>query len=169
MAITSNAVSGYISQEYGERFNLKIPEWRVVAILGDTGPLTQRDLVRASLMDKVAVNRACKVLDERGILQRSPNAADGRSHHLELTAEGTAIYEQIWPQALAAYERIFAVLNPRETERLGELLDKLLQSVRSIDADAAPVIRNRCRPQNTTRPIAPTLPLSSSCDGGNCR
>ncbi len=136
MAITSNAVSCHISHEYGERFGLKIPEWRIMAILGDTGPLTQRDLVGYTLMDKVAVNRACKALEDRGWLQRSPNAADGRSHHLELTDEGRAIYSEIWPQARAAYDRIFAVLSPREIERLRELLSKLLQSVRTVSARA---------------------------------
>lgn len=136
MAVTSIAVSGHIAGEYGDRFGLKVPEWRIMAILGDAGAQTQRDLVRATLMDKVAVNRACKALDDRGFLRRSPNAADGRSHHLELTGEGRALYEQIWPQAYAAYERIFAVLTPREIEHLRELLDKLLQSARRVDAEA---------------------------------
>jgi DNA-binding MarR family transcriptional regulator len=112
-----------------------------MAILGDTGAQTQRNLVRATLMDKVAVNRACKALDDRGLLQRSPNAADGRSHHLELTEAGRAMYEQIWPRAFAAYERIFTALTPRETETLRDLLDKLLQSVRRIED--APVVRRK--------------------------
>ena len=137
MAITSNAVSGHIAGEYHEQFGLKIPEWRVMAILGDAGAVTQRDLVRATLMDKVAVNRACKALDERGFLQRSPNQADGRSHHLELTAAGRALYDQIWPQANAACERIFAALTPREADRLRELLDKLLHSVRAVESAEA--------------------------------
>ena len=141
MSITSNAVSAHIAGDYGECFGLKIPEWRIMAILGDTGAQTQRNLVRATLMDKVAVNRACKALDDRGLLQRSPNAADGRSHHLELTEAGRAMYEQIWPRAFAAYERIFTALTPRETETLRDLLDKLLQSVRRIED--APVVRRK--------------------------
>ena len=133
MAITSNAVSGLIAGDYGVQFGLKIPEWRIMAVLGDTGALTQRDLVRATLMDKVAVNRACKALDDRGFLRRSPNMSDGRSHHLELTPQGCAVYEQIWPQAYAAYQRIFSVLTEKEAASLSELLDKLLQSVRQIE------------------------------------
>lgn len=133
MAITSNAVSAHIADDYGKLFDLKIPEWRIMAILGDTGALTQRDLVLATLMDKVAVNRACKVLDERGLLRRSPNEADGRSHHLELTEAGQAMFERIWPQAHAASERIFTALTAREAATLRDLLDKLLQSVRQIE------------------------------------
>jgi len=135
LAITSNAVSGLISGEYHSEFGLKIPEWRIMAVLGDAGPLTQRDLVHATLMDKVAVNRACKMLEERYLVARSPNAADGRSHHLWLTEAGRAMYDRIWPNALATYERIFAALTPAETAKLRVLLDKLLGAVRSIEGD----------------------------------
>ena len=135
MAITSNAISGLISGEYHTEFGLKIPEWRIMAVLGDAGPLTQRDLVRATLMDKVAVNRACKVLEARALVHRRPNAADGRSHHLELTGAGRAMYDQIWPHALATYEKIFAALTQSETRKLRVLLDKLLAAVRSIEGE----------------------------------
>jgi DNA-binding MarR family transcriptional regulator len=135
MAITSNAVSGLIAGEYHSEFGLKIPEWRIMAVLGDAGAITQRDLVRATLMDKVAVNRACKVLEERALVRRSPNAADGRSHHLELTEAGRAMHGQIWPHALSTYEKIFAALTPGETQTLRTLLDKLLVAVRTIEGE----------------------------------
>ena len=136
LAITSNAVSSLISGEYHSEFGLKIPEWRIMAVLGDAGPLTQRDLVRATLMDKVAVNRACKMLGERGLVTRTPNDADGRSHHLWLTDEGRAMYDRIWPNALSTYERIFAALSPAETAKLRALLDKLFNAVRTIEGES---------------------------------
>lgn len=135
MAITSNAVSGLIAGEYRSEFGLKVPEWRIMAVLGDAGPLTQRDLVRATLMDKVAVNRACKMLAERDLVARSPNAADGRSHHLELTAGGRTLHDRIWPQALEMYDKIFAALTPGETQKLRVLLDKLLVAVRNLEGE----------------------------------
>ena len=134
MAITSNAVSALIAGEYHTQFGLKIPEWRIMAVLGDAGPLTQRDLVRATLMDKVAVNRASKVLEDRKLVTRNPNAADGRSHHLALTDAGAALHGLIWPQALAAYEKIFATFTPSETQQLSMLLDKLSAAIRTIES-----------------------------------
>lgn len=135
LAITSNAVSGLISDEYRSQFGLKIPEWRVMAVLGDSGRLTQRQLVRATVMDKVAVNRACKVLEEQGLVARSANVSDGRSHFLDLTPAGHEMHAQIWPQAYGMTERIFACLSPKEQERLRAILDKLLGSVRKIEGD----------------------------------
>lgn len=125
LSVTSNAVSDRIADEYRARFGLKIPEWRVMAVLGDAGPLTQRELVGATRMDKVAVNRACKVLEERGLLARSPNARDGRSHHLELTGPGRSVHGEIMPIALDMERRLFAPLSPGEIQTFKGLLARI--------------------------------------------
>jgi len=133
LSVTSNAVSDCIAEEYRANFDLRIPEWRVVAVLGEVGPLTQRDLVRATMMDKVAVNRACKLLEERGFASRQPNERDGRSHHLELTTAGKDIHVQIMPLALGMDERIFASFTTAERELFRQLLDRLRESVIALD------------------------------------
>jgi len=68
------------------------------------------------------------------MLERSPNEADGRSHHLVLTAQGKAIHAQIWPQAFDATERIFACLDDHEREVLRKTLDKLFVAVAECEA-----------------------------------
>ena len=144
LSITSNAVSGHISGEYHARSGLKVSEWRVMAILGDRDSATQRDLVEATLMDKVAVNRACRVLEERGLISRTPNASDGRSHHLELTATGVALYDEIMPLTRMMERRIFETLTQREQDQLMIILKKLMQRVDELNgtpvrAEATPV------------------------------
>lgn len=133
MSVTTNAISDLIAGEYRARFGLKIPEWRVMAVLGDAGGLTQRDLVRETVMDKVAVNRACKMLEARGLVARRPNERDGRSHHLELTAAGRTMFEEIMPLALGMEKRLFAGLSARETAgfktTLGKLHDRALAMI----------------------------------------
>ena len=125
LSITSNAVSDRIADEYRARFGLKIPEWRVMAVLGDAGAATQRELAEATRMDKVAVNRACKVLEERALIARRPNARDGRSHHLELTAAGGAMHGAIMPIALKMEARLFGALSPAERKTFTDLLQRL--------------------------------------------
>ena len=125
LSVTTNIVSDLIAGRYRSRFGLKIPEWRVMAVLGDAGALTQRALVGATRMDKVAVNRACKVLEERGLAARSPNAHDGRSHHLELTPAGREMFDRIMPMALDMEARLFACLGAREAESFKATLGKL--------------------------------------------
>ncbi|MDL2351987.1 MAG: MarR family winged helix-turn-helix transcriptional regulator [Pseudomonadota bacterium] len=125
LSITSNAVSDRIADEYRAHFGLKIPEWRVMAVLGDQGAATQRALVEATRMDKVAVNRACKVLEDRGLLTRQPNTADGRSHHLDLTAPGQDVYLAIMPLALEMERRLFSALSAAECEQFKDMLRRI--------------------------------------------
>jgi DNA-binding MarR family transcriptional regulator len=136
LSVTSNAVSGRIADEYESRFGLKIPEWRVMAVLGDAGALTQRDLVGATLMDKVAVNRACKVLEDRGLAARRPNEQDGRSHHLELTPVGAEMHGEIMAIALDMEARVFAALSGDERRDFKAMLGRLRDQLQTLDVPA---------------------------------
>lgn len=138
LSVTTNAVSDMIASEYRARFGLKIPEWRVMAVLGDAGPQTQRSLVGATRMDKVAVNRACKVLVDRGLVTRSPNADDGRSHHIELTAAGRAVHGEIMPLALEMERRLFASLSAVERKDFKALLARITARVAELEISAEP-------------------------------
>jgi len=128
LSIASNAVSSLIAERYRKRFALKIPEWRVMAVLGDASGqvgMTQRALTEATVMDKVAVNRAVKVLEERGLLARVPNPADGRSQLLELTGEGRSIHAEVMPLALETELDLLADFAPEEQAVLRGLLQRL--------------------------------------------
>ncbi|NCP25102.1 MAG: winged helix-turn-helix transcriptional regulator [Erythrobacter sp.] len=136
LSIASNAVSSRIAEQYRRRFALKTTEWRIMAVLGDSGPLTQRDLSQITLMDKVPVNRACKTLEDRGLAARQPNAADGRSHLLELTAEGRAVHSRIMPLALDIERELFSALDENEREQLKSMLLRLREAAGEFDAEA---------------------------------
>ncbi|WP_324074532.1 MAG: MarR family winged helix-turn-helix transcriptional regulator [Erythrobacter sp.] len=125
LSVASNAVSDLIAERYRNRFALKVPEWRVMAVLGDAGSMTQRDLTTATLMDKVAVNRAVKVLEDRGLVARVPNPDDGRSHLLELTGEGRAIHAEVMPLALATERDLLSGFAPDEQQVLRDMLEAL--------------------------------------------
>ncbi len=136
LSIASNAVSTRIAEQYRKRFALKTTEWRIMAVLGDGGALTQRDLSQLTLMDKVPVNRACKRLEDRGLVQRSPNAKDGRSHMLELTAEGRAVHAGIMPLARKIEEELFDVLSPEQREALRDMLARVRDNAGDFDAES---------------------------------
>ena len=133
MSVTTNAVSDLIAEEYHNRYGLKIPEWRVMAVLGDAGARTQRELVSTTRMDKVAVNRACKVLEERGLVTRSPNMRDGRSHHLELTPPGRVMHGEIMPHALDMERRLFEVLSADERAGLKAMLARIAEQAQRLE------------------------------------
>jgi DNA-binding MarR family transcriptional regulator len=134
LSTTSNVVSDVIAGEYKSRFGLKIPEWRVMSVLGTRGASTQRHLVEATLMDKVTVNRAVKNLVDRALLDRSPNTADGRSHHLLLSSTGRDLYGQILPAAQAMDKKILSVLSEEEKAELSAVLARIKKSADTIAA-----------------------------------
>ena len=134
LSVASNAVSALIAERYRKRFGLKIAEWRVMAVLGDRcgpgggpggGAMTQRALTAATVMDKVAVNRAVKVLEDRGLVARVPNPGDGRSHLLALTGDGRAIHGEVMPLARATEADLLADLAVEEQATLRQLLARL--------------------------------------------
>ena len=136
LSIASNAVSSRIADQYRARFGLSVPEWRVMAVLGDAGSQTQRDLTSTTLMDKVAVNRACKGLEDRGLASRQPNELDGRSHHLELTAQGREMHGRIMPIAEAMEAEIFGCLSDQERKQFSDLLRRVRESSGELDPDS---------------------------------
>jgi DNA-binding MarR family transcriptional regulator len=132
LSVTSNAVSRLIARGYEARFALKIPQWRLIAVLSDEGPLPQQTLCGRTLMDKVTVMRAAQALLRRRLIRRLPNRQDGRSHRLMITALGRRLYQQIVPLALDYQSRLLEGIDRRDIVKLEHLLRRLEQSAMAI-------------------------------------
>jgi DNA-binding MarR family transcriptional regulator len=125
LSVLTNRVSSAIARHYSERFGLSIPEWRVIAVLGQAPGLSARDVAARTAMDKVQVSRAVSSLLASKRLTRTAHASDGRVAHLALSAKGQAIYNEVVPLALSLEERFLSVLTAKERESLDALLTKL--------------------------------------------
>ena len=134
LSVLSNKVSDAIARHYSDRFNLSIPEWRVMAVLGQTPGLSARDVAARTAMDKVQVSRAVANLVTRRRVQRDGDEDDGRVTRLSLTPKGRAIYDEIVPLALHLEAVFLAALSPAERETLDRLMDKLSRQVNSLSA-----------------------------------
>jgi DNA-binding MarR family transcriptional regulator len=118
-------VSRALAREYGERFDIDIPEWRIIATLGDRGRARAQDVALSTRMHKSVVSRAVARLIELGWVARSANARDRREAPLSLTAAGCRVYEQLVPIVLDYQERLLGSLSAGERRTLERLLDKL--------------------------------------------
>ncbi|SDV46083.1 MarR family winged helix-turn-helix transcriptional regulator [Chitinasiproducens palmae] len=132
LSLASNVVSNLIHETYESLFALRIPEWRVTAILGEVEGLTQMEIGQRTKMDKVTVSRAAKALQERKLVARSVNEADGRSSRLALTTEGRALYEAVAPAALAIEGQLLADFSAREVEELKRTLLRLEEAAHKL-------------------------------------
>lgn len=137
LSIVSNRVSAAVASTYQALFGLRIPEWRLVAIIAETDGATQQALGLATRMDKVTVSRAAATLVERGLVERRPNATDQRSHLLSLTAAGRTLYENVAPKALELEAQVFAGFTKAEIASFRAMLDRLETSAAPFDPERA--------------------------------
>lgn len=135
MSVATNAVSQVIATAYEQRFGLKAPEWRVVAVLAQEGELTQQGLVRRTNMDKVSVSRAAQGLAERGLVARTPDARDARSLRLTLTEEGRSLHRKLAPAALKLEARLLAEFDAGEVDGLKAMLRRLQNAAERMLAE----------------------------------
>jgi DNA-binding MarR family transcriptional regulator len=131
LSVASNAVSTRISASYRKRFGLKVPEWRLIAILAEASEMTPQMLGSATGIDKISVSRAATALIERGLIVARANPEDGRSHLLSLTEDGRALYAEIAPAALAMEAELLSRFSPEERALLDGLLRRIETAARA--------------------------------------
>ncbi len=128
--ILAEAVSRAMSRLYKERYGLGVPEWRVLAHLGQYAPITAKAIGAHSRMHKTKVSRAVAVLEELGFLARAGNDADRREALLSLTAKGKAAYADLAPKAAAFARHLLDDLSAAERKVLESAIDRLLARLR---------------------------------------
>lgn len=125
LSVLSNRISRAIADSYEQKFDLKLPEWRVMAVLGEKPGMSASEVAKRTAMDKVAVSRAVSRLLESGRINRSFHDHDRRRSILSLSPEGEAIYRKIVPVAKRYEEALLEGLDQTEKKQLDSVLDKL--------------------------------------------
>lgn len=128
LSVLSNRISRAVAKLYEARFDLKLPEWRIMAILGPNPNLTASQIVEISQMDKVAISRAVKRLMGMGRLTATGDPDDARRQRLNLSETGWEIYSQIVPLALSVEEKLFVSISEEERAALQAAVARLSQA-----------------------------------------
>jgi len=131
LAVASAWVSKLISKTYEQKFGLTIPQWRVIAILGDEGPMSQQQMAQRSIMDKIATHRAASALKEKGILSTT-DAQDRRFKILELTNYGRKVFEDVAPLALELEKELLKLARVSDIRNLERDLLELEAAARHL-------------------------------------
>jgi DNA-binding MarR family transcriptional regulator len=138
LSVLTSLVSSKLAEVYARQFNLTVPEWRVIAIVGRFPNATAGEVVERGALDKVAVSRAVASLVAAGRLMRVIDPTDRRRVRLAMTAAGYEVYRKIVPLALDYERRLLAELAPDERDMLDRLLDKLTARVRAMGDQISP-------------------------------
>ena len=133
LSVLSNRISAAIAALYEGRFGLSLPEWRVMAVLGEEPGLSAAEVADKTAMDKVAVSRAVKSLRDSGRLTRTVADDDRRRSVLTLTPAGQAVYEEVVPLAIEYEDHLESALSATELTALDALIEKLTAAQRALD------------------------------------
>lgn len=125
MNVLAHLVAGAVAAIYKKQFNLTLPQWRVIATLGEYGVHTGRDIAVHALMHKSTVSRAVASLQTRHLVEGLQNLDDKREDLLQLTQEGRKIYEALAPEALSFAEKLWTVFSKEERATFFNMIDRL--------------------------------------------
>jgi DNA-binding MarR family transcriptional regulator len=132
LSVLTNLVSNAIADIYAARFDLTLPEWRVIAVLGWHGQLTATQIIDVTAMDKVTISRAVARLVKMKRLKSVPDKSDARRQLLSLSAVGEKIHAEIVPLALSLEQKLINQLPSTDQQQLDVLLAKLTEAARSL-------------------------------------
>lgn len=135
--ICANLVSQALSRIYAERYQIGVPEWRVLVTLGEFDMMTAKAIGHHSHMHKTKVSRAVAMLERRKLVARRVNRADLREAFLSLTPAGRDIYNELAPMALDFARQLMEVVDPADRAALDRALRKLTQRSAAITATLA--------------------------------
>lgn len=132
LSILANKISKTLSSLYAEQFNLAIPEWRIMAVLGQYPSISADEICKRTEMDKVTVSRSISKLLEKKYITRMFSKDDRRRSILKLSKRGNNIYTQIIPLALDYEANITAVLSKAELNSLDKIIGKLDSNLETL-------------------------------------
>lgn len=120
------------SRLYQERYGIGIPEWRVIATLGEYGTMTGKAIGLYANLQKTKVSRALAGLERRKLVVRRANRSDMREWFVSLTPAGRAIYQDLAPVAEAFARRLIEAVAPADRAAFDRALAALTERARKL-------------------------------------
>ena len=127
LSVVANRVSQSIGRLFETKFNIQMPEWRIMMALYAYGELLFHEVVSRTSMDKARVSRAQRRLVDLRMIRTYGDPADGRRVFLKLTPAGVKICEAILPEAAEREAWFLEVLDSDEHRQLDVILNKLMR------------------------------------------
>jgi DNA-binding MarR family transcriptional regulator len=129
---TQSAVFGDFAATFAKAGEALTPgEFGLLVLVERNAGLSQMALARALGIDRSTLVPILDRLQARGLLIRHPSPTDGRTHALQLTADGEKTLTRFTRLVRAHEKRIASGLSSAEIATLIELLGKVHRSARS--------------------------------------
>lgn len=130
--VVANLLSRGAEMRYRREHGVSLWEWRTVALLGVSAPLSLNDLAQSAGVDKAQMSRVVSGLTARGLVSRNADSRDARAVRLALTAKGRKLYKGLIRSAIARDSAFAGSLSVQERKALDSALAKLAQRAREF-------------------------------------
>lgn len=115
------------SAAYTQNFGIGMMEWRVISVLSDRPNSSLQSISDILGLDKAAVSRTVKKLEEKQYISVAGDKSDKRVYVINLTQTGKQLYEVAADFAIDREKQLLENLNDDEKDQLFRLL-KILRS-----------------------------------------
>ncbi len=78
-------------------FGITHREWGMIGMLAQVGEIRPSALAEELQLDRVSTSRGLRSLLEKRLIERRQNAEDGREVHVQLSAAGRQLFDNLFP------------------------------------------------------------------------
>jgi DNA-binding MarR family transcriptional regulator len=114
------------------RYGIARLEWRLVAALVESGPLSPMALAERAHVEAGRTSLALAKLREKGFIERQPDPHHAKRAIVSATPAGRQLYAELFPQLAAINRRLVAALDESEASVLETCLRKLTERAQQI-------------------------------------
>jgi DNA-binding MarR family transcriptional regulator len=112
-----------VRSELAERlrgYALTVPEYTTLSVLRARPGLSNAQLARRALITPQSMSQVVAALEQRGLIERSPDPAHQRILRTTLTRTGEKLLDELADMAAALEDEVMADLTPAQREALLE-------------------------------------------------
>ncbi|HEM4052008.1 TPA: MarR family transcriptional regulator [Streptococcus suis] len=125
-----------VTSLFEKGLGISLTRYQLLTNLLDQAPCSQQDLQEKLRIDRAAITRHLKILEDKGYIQRERNPENQREMLVQPTQY--AVNElQVRPPAhhLAVKAAMESILSDREEEQLSNLLEKLVSGLQHLPVE----------------------------------
>ncbi len=124
LTIVANQLSRSQLMRFASIAEISLPEWRILVLVNNFGPLSVKSLSRYAGLDFGQTSRIVSRMSENDLISKE-RRDDARSVNLTLTTKGRALHRRLWTVAMQSNGDFLESLNKTEREVLMAALDTL--------------------------------------------
>jgi len=100
-------------------------QWRMIRVLGEESPLDASEAAERACVLAPSLTRIIKALEDRRLITRERDAADGRRISLAIAPAGLAMIRDVTPETQVVYAELESRYGRERIERLLDMLGEL--------------------------------------------